>query len=179
MLRRLLKFLLLALVVCLMLMAATFFWASSSTLEKSDYAYTTVYDAPPASPTDTLTVVTYNIGYLSGMTNNQPVDRTEVLFEENMDAATDLLCGAGADAIAFQEIDFEARRSFDVQQLDALAERCGFSTSATTINWDEQYVPFPSANPLMHFGRTLSGQAVLSRFPILAQERVATRTWSP
>lgn len=171
--RRWLKGLLLVLVVGILLLAGFILWASGSTLEASDYTYTTAYAAAPASPKDTLTVITYNIGYLSGMTNNRPLERTEAFMADNLNAAADLLCNAEADVIAFQEIDFAARRSYDVQQLDALAERCGFAASASVVNWDERYVPFPSMNPLRHFGRTVSGQAVLSRYPILRQERIA------
>ncbi|HMB91644.1 MAG TPA: endonuclease/exonuclease/phosphatase family protein [Rhodothermales bacterium] len=171
--RRWLKGILLVLTVAFLLLAGFFFWASSSTLDEADYAYTTDYATPSAPPSDTLTVITYNIGYLSGMTNNRPLERTEAFMEDNLNVAAESLCNTQADVIAFQEIDFAARRSHDVQQLNALAKRCGFAASASVVNWDERYVPFPSANPLMHFGRTVSGQAVLSRYPILRQERIA------
>jgi endonuclease/exonuclease/phosphatase family metal-dependent hydrolase len=39
-------------------------------------------------------------------------------------------------------------------------------TAAQAVNWDERYLPFPYGRPAVNFGRTLSGQAVLSRFPI-------------
>ncbi|NBB75047.1 MAG: endonuclease, partial [Bacteroidetes bacterium] len=85
------------------------------------------------------------------------------------------------DIIGFQEIDVGAARSLYVHQLDTLAARLGYATSAMAINWDERYVPFPySANPAVHFGRVLSGQAVLSRYPIVRHERIAlARTSRP
>lgn len=136
-------------------------------------ATTTRYDAPFAPPSDTLTVVTYNIGYLSGLTNNEPVPRTRALFAENMDAATTLLQDADADLIGFQEIDLGAARSYAVHQLDTLAQRLGYPASATAVNWDKRYLPFPYHwNPAMHFGRVLSGQAVLSRRPIVGHRRI-------
>lgn len=130
------------------------------------------YDAPTPPVPDTLTVVTYNLGYLSGMTNNQPVERTSALFDANLEAAVALLEEADADLIALQEIDFGAARSFGVDQLDVLARRLGYGYAARAVNWDERYVPFPSADPRVHFGRVLSGQAVLSRFPIRAHTRL-------
>ncbi len=169
---RLFKRIAFALAVLLVVLAGFFFWASAGTLAEEDYAVVTAYDAPFATPRDTFTVITYNLGYLSGMTNNRPVAASARLFADNMDAAAALIRRAGADLAAFQEIDFGAARSFDVQQLDTLARRGGFAASATAVNWDERYVPFPSINPRYHFGRVRSGQAVLSRFPIRRQERV-------
>lgn len=159
--------------VLLTVFAAFFFWASGGTRSAGELATTTTYKSPPAAPSDTLSVMAYNIGYLSGMTNNQPVVRRESLYTANMNHVTQLLRRTNPDIIGFQEIDFGAARSFDVHQLDTLATRLGFATSASAINWDKRYVPFPySADPSIHFGRVLSGQAVLSRFPIVRHERV-------
>ncbi len=155
-----------------LLFAGFFFWARSSTLPPAAYATLTMYDEAPAAAPETLTVMTYNLGYLSGMTNNRPVARTERLFDENLTAAERLLASTRPDVVAFQEIDFGAARSFDVDQLDALARRGGFHAAARAVNWDKRYVPFPSLRPSMHFGRIRSGQAVLSRLPILAHERL-------
>ncbi len=169
---RLFKRIALALAVLLVVLAGFFAWASSGTLAEEDLAVVTAYAAPLAPPRDTFTVMTYNLGYLSGMTNNRAVRTDAALFEANMEAAAALIGRAGADLVAFQEIDFGAARSFEVHQLDTLAARGGFAASAAAVNWDERYVPFPSMNPRYHFGRVLSGQAVLSRFPIRGQERV-------
>ncbi|WP_457654146.1 endonuclease/exonuclease/phosphatase family protein [Rhodocaloribacter sp.] len=155
-----------------LLFAGFFLWARSSTLPPSAYATVTVYDEAPAAAPETLTVMTYNLGYLSGMTNNRPVARTERLFADNLAAAERLLASVRPDVAAFQEIDFGAARSFDVDQLDALARSGGFHAAARAVNWDKRYVPFPSLRPSMHFGRIRSGQAVLSRLPILAHERL-------
>jgi endonuclease/exonuclease/phosphatase family metal-dependent hydrolase len=159
--------------VLLVAFVAFFFWASGGTRSAAELATTTPYASPPAAPGDTLSVMAYNIGYLSGMTNNQPVVRRESLYTANMNDATQLLRRTRPDIIGFQEIDFGAARSFDGHQLDTLATRLGYATSATAINWDKRYVPFPySANPSIHFGRVLSGQAVLSRYPIVRHERI-------
>ena len=162
----------LVLAALLLALAAFFFWASAGTLRESDLAVTKTHPAPPAAPRDTLTAVTYNIGYLSGMTNNLPVKRSRALYEENMDAAAALLRRLDPDVIGFQEIDFRAARSFDVQQADTLAQRLGYAAAAEAVNWDERYVPFPYGLPSVNFGRIISGQAVLSRFPVTRHERV-------
>ncbi len=177
---RLAFFLLALLSVALMLLAAFFFWASSGTLSEDELASTATYAAEPAPPRDTFAVMTYNIGYLSGMTNNRPVVRSRTLFANNLVQAARLIQRADPDVVGFQEIDFGASRSFDVDQLGELAERLGYAASATAVNWDERYLPFPYGRPAVHFGRVLSGQAILSRYPILEHERIElSRTSRP
>jgi len=152
-------------------------WASTCGLSVDELAQTKRYDAAPRpSPPDTLTVTTYNIGYLSGMTNNEPVVRSDSLLSANLDQALSLLRTVDPDVIAFQEIDYGAARSGYVQQLDTIARRLGYAAAAQAVNWDERYLPFPYGRPAIHFGRTVSGQAVLSRFPVRDHaRRVLTR----
>ncbi len=170
--KRLLKSLLGFLFLAIAGAGAVLFWAHTGTLSATELATITVYPGMTAeSPPDTFTVMTYNIGYLSGMTNNRPVDRTERLFSDNLAAAKRLMERVNPDIAAFQEIDFDSERSFGVNQLDALAIAGEYHAAAAVVNWDKHYVPFPSINPYYHFGRILSGQAVLSRFPVAAHER--------
>ena len=172
---RLLKGIALLLIVLALAFAGFFFWARSGTLADDEFAVLTVYDdgaVRPAALRDTFSVMTYNLGYLSAMANNRPVKTTAAFFDENMEAAAALIRRVDPDVIVFQEIDFGGERSYEVHQLDTLAARGGYAASATAVNWDKRYVPFPSANPLVHFGSVLSGQAVLSRYPIRQHERV-------
>lgn len=143
-----------------------FFWASGGHVDAGDEQQIKTYDAAPTAEAETLTVATYNIGYLSGMTNNRPVDPPASLFRENMATAEALLEEIDADVVGFQEIDFGASRSYGAQQLDTLAARLEYPVAAQATNWDKRYVPFPYWPPAVHFGRMHSGQAVLSRFPI-------------
>lgn len=171
--RRILKRLGALLITLLLLFVGFFFWASSGRLSEDALAQTKAYDASPASPAvDTFTVMTYNIGYLSGMTNNDPVERDPSLFENNLETVVEMIREADPDIIGFQEIDFGAERSLNVHQLDTLATRLGYASAAQAVNWDERYLPFPYGAPSVHFGRVLSGQAVLSRYPIRTHERI-------
>lgn len=171
--KRALRIIGLAIVLLITLFVGFFFWASSGPLPEEQMAVTSTYEAEPAPPRDTLTAMTYNIGYLSGMTNNEPVVRPESLFVHNMDDAARLLRRTRPDIVGFQEIDFGATRSYYAHQLDTLATRLGYAASATAVNWDERYLPFPySIDTAVHFGRVLSGQAVLSRYPIQSHERI-------
>lgn len=148
-------------------LAALFFWASSGRLSADERVQTSSYSADPNSTApDTLTVTTYNIGYLSGMTNNEPVVRSDSLLSANLEQAITLLQNTDSDVIGFQEIDFGSARSGYVQQLDTIATRLGYAAGTKAVNWDERYLPFPYGWPAVHFGRTVSGQALLSQFPI-------------
>ncbi|PEN12310.1 endonuclease [Longibacter salinarum] len=157
-------------VVLLLLFVGFWFWASSGTLPESERAQVNNYGSS-TFPSDTVSVMTYNIGYLSGMTNNEPVEREKALYDRNLETAIELIETADPDIVAFQEIDFAAARSFGVHQLDTLAQRLSYPTAAKVVNWDVRYLPFPYGWPSVHFGQVISGQAVLSRYPIVKHER--------
>ncbi|MFB6247032.1 MAG: endonuclease/exonuclease/phosphatase family protein, partial [Salinibacter sp.] len=154
-------------------LAGLFLWASSGPLPEDALAQTKRYAAAPdTTAPDTLTVTTYNIGYLSGMTNNEPVVRPDSFLAANLRQALTLLRTANPDLVGFQEIDYGAARSGYVQQLDTIGARLGYAAAAQAINWDERYLPFPYGRPAVHFGRVVSGQAVLSRFPVRRHARI-------
>jgi hypothetical protein len=106
--------------VLLLGFVAFFFWASSGGLSEEALATIKGYPAEATAPGDTLTVMAYNIGYLSGMTNNEPVVRSDRLFTANMDQAVALLRADDPDIVGFQEIDFGGARVKRVHQLDTL-----------------------------------------------------------
>ncbi len=160
------------LAVLILAFALFFFWASSGRLSEDELAQIRQYPAEPASGTpDTVTVMTYNAGYLSGMTNNEPVVRSDSLFAANMEQVLALIRRANPDVIGVQEIDYGGARVGHVHQLDTIATRLDYATAAQTVNWDERYLPFPYGWPSVNFGRTISGQAVLSRYPIHQHDR--------
>ena len=149
-----------------------FFWGSSTNIHQDAYAEIEVSTstATPYQLGDTLSIMTYNLGYLSGMTNNLPLERTETLFSNHLTQATALIQQTQPDIIAFQEIDFDADRSFNVDQLSALSTAHTFTSNARAINWDKRYVPFPYWPISLQFGKVVSGQALLSRFSITDNE---------
>jgi len=158
-----------------------FFWASSGRLAQQELAQTKQYAASrKAEPPDTVTVTTYNIGYLSGMTNNKPMVRSTSFLDANMEKAVRLLRRADADLIGFQEIDYGGGRSRYVHQLDTMGTRLGYVAAAQAVNWDKRYLPFPYGRPAVNFGQMLSGQALLSRYPIRQHvRRVLSRPPQP
>lgn len=164
-------------IACVFLSLVIFYsWASSgaSALPPEKLSEIIVFPGPPTQSQgqgEVFTVMTYNIGYLSGMLNNLPIKTTKELFEENMQTTLQLLEKVEPDFIGFQEIDFHSRRSFYVDQVRSIAEKAGYKYAAVAVNWDKHYVPFPYWPPSVHFGKMLSGQAVLSRWPILSTQR--------
>jgi endonuclease/exonuclease/phosphatase family metal-dependent hydrolase len=124
-----------------------------------------------------ITAVTYNIGYASGDKNNLPVRLAKSEVIENLDAMVGELKELAADVVFLQEVDFDSRRTFGIDQMDYLAKALKMPYAAYAVTWNKRYVPWPYWPPRVHFGRMLSGQAVLSRFPI--SEHSVTRFEKP
>ncbi|MCH3884376.1 endonuclease/exonuclease/phosphatase family protein [Tenacibaculum aquimarinum] len=164
----------LSLFIFLLLIAFTLFfvWASSPTMEESQYEKLITKEYPTSTVNDSIySIVTYNIGYLSGMTNNRAVAKPKELFDKNLSIVKSEFKKVNADIIAFQEIDYASARSYDVDQQDEIA-KLGYNYIAEGTNWDETYVPFPYWPPSMHFGRMHSGQSVISKYPIKEYKRI-------
>tara|TARA_R110002050_G_scaffold204327_1_gene339647 strand:+ start:138788 stop:139603 length:816 start_codon:yes stop_codon:yes gene_type:complete len=101
------------------------------------------------------------------MTNNKAVDRSEKMYTTNLNHSISLFNKMAPDLIAFQEIDFDADRSYNRNQMEAIANSIPYPYSAAAVNWDKRYVPFPYWPISQQFGKIVSGQAVLSKFPIV------------
>lgn len=161
----------------LIALVSFYFWASSGRYPRNRYAEIVNQEADAvtekAGRDRSFTIVTYNIGYLSGLTNNLAVSRSRQLYDDNLAIAVKALKPLKADFIALQEIDLDSRRSFNVNQVEALAAGLDLPNRAIAVNWDKQYVPFPYWPPSAHFGHILSSQAILSRYPIQRHERIA------
>lgn len=170
--KRFLKFIFRVLFLLIIAFGIFYFWASSSILNESEYVSLSKFDDQNQLKNDSVfSIVTYNIGYLSGMTNNRPIAKPKSLFDENMQKVLVETKKVNPTIIAFQEIDYDAKRSYNINQEKQIAE-LGFPYSATSINWDEQYVPFPYWPISMHFGKVVSGQSIISKYPIKEQQRI-------
>ena len=144
-----------------------YLWGSSSTQDSNSYASIAINNSiVPTAPKDTLSIVTFNLGYLSGMTNNIAVDRSPTLFDQNLAHTIDLFHSVQPDFIAFQEIDFDSDRSFNVNQLQEITTQHPYTYAASAVNWDKTYVPFPYWPISQQFGKILSGQGLVSHYEI-------------
>lgn len=158
----------------LILFGIFFFWASASMLDESEYTDITEYSnaISTQNSTDTLSVMTYNIGYLSGMTNNLAVETNQQFYDNNLQRAIELFKRHNPTFTGFQEIDFGAARSYEIDQLTAIAEACNYHNSAKTINWAKNYLPFPYWPISAQYGKMISGQAILSKYSLVSNERI-------
>lgn len=157
----------------ILLILLFYFWASAGNLNQDEYSGMRFFtEVKEAQNFDTIRLMTYNIGYLSGMTNNLAVDRDEELFISNRDKSIKLLSDLNVNICCLQEIDFDSDRSFNHNQLDELAFGVGYGFSSFVVNWDKKYVPFPYWPISQQFGTVLSGQAILSDFSIVENKRV-------
>ncbi|MGD1949616.1 MAG: endonuclease/exonuclease/phosphatase family protein [Leptolyngbyaceae cyanobacterium] len=148
-------------------------WATSGSYPREKYTETLTYDVEVASSdASTLSLVSYNIGYLSGLTNQEAVERPKSLFDGHLKGAIATFRPLNPDIIAFQEIDIDSKRSYSVNQLETLANALGLAHAGLAINWNKNYVPFPYWPISAHFGKIVSAQAVLSRYPVEDNQRV-------
>lgn len=121
---------------------------------------------------DTLRIMTWNIAYGHGMGSDgvgyAPKNPEE--YDERLRKMAELIRDNRIDIVLIQEIDFKASRSHKVNQFEVLSRLTGLAFGAEAVSWDAGYVPFPYWPPNYQFGRTRSGGAVLSRFPVVANE---------
>lgn len=149
-----------------------FFWASSPTLDETQYEELTNLNKFPAKENDSIfSIVTYNIGYLSGLTNNKAVEKPKSLFDKNLKDVLSKTKTLSPDIIAFQEIDYNSSRSFNINQEEEVA-KLGYNYRARSINWDKTYLPFPYWPISMHFGKVISGQSIISKYPLSNHQRI-------
>ncbi|WP_339660092.1 endonuclease/exonuclease/phosphatase family protein [uncultured Polaribacter sp.] len=170
--KRFLKFIFRFLILLIIAFVIFFFWASSATLNESEYTKLVEDDSIEVPLNDAVfSIVTYNIGYLSGMTNNLPVAKPKKLFDDNLATVLSETKKVNPDIIAFQEIDYNASRSYGVDQQEEIA-KLGYGYKAKAINWDERYLPFPYWPISMQFGKVVSGQSIISKYPLKEHQRI-------
>jgi endonuclease/exonuclease/phosphatase family metal-dependent hydrolase len=161
---KLIKRVVAALFVLLLAFFAFYLWSSgSSSSQKLQLIHRPLETT--ASNDSTIKIMTYNVGYLSGMTNNSANWKDEAISANNYKKLINLLDSINPDLISFQEIDYHSKRSDWIDLHDSL-ESSYYPWSVKAINWDNNYVPFPYWPPRVHFGRILSGQSIMSKWKL-------------
>lgn len=167
------KIILTFIIVAIALVCGLVMWAKLPATNSDQYnsSLATLTDNSKTQHFDgTLRVVTYNLGYASGLENNKGLTYNQDFILKNLDAAAAELKEKNADVIALQEIDFDSHRTFAINQLKYLSEKLRLPHGAYAANWSKRYIPFPYWPPKIHFGRMVSGLAILSRYPILSND---------
>ena len=126
--------------------------------------------SPALEPGDEITVVTWNIHYGGGPTLEVGRGQSRAAVVQYLDSIAANIRSWDADIVALQEVDRSAIRSYDIDQLAWLQEATGMPYAIWTPTWDANWIPHPGLNPKKQIGRVLSGQAILSRFPLTKAE---------
>jgi len=115
-----------------------------------------------------LNVVTYNLGYLS-LDSSQDffLDGGQNVMPETEDNTKNNLYGVkrymkekNADIYLFQEVDYKAKRSYNVNQYEEL--KAGFGGLSTFATYHKcVFIPYPILNPV---GYVHGGMAILNKY---------------
>lgn len=163
--------------VPIILLVLFYFWGSSGSYPQEKYNQITKYDTKTTPGEDgILTVISYNIGYLSGLenaaTSQEATQVSKEFYEQNLQTVITALKSLNPDFIGLQEVDIQSKRSYKVNQVAELAKNLGLPTALIGINWDKNYIPFPYFPLNAHFGRTVAAQSILSRYLITKGTRI-------
>ena len=126
---------------------------------------------------DSLTVVTWNIGYAAlgadadfFMDGGQYVAYSDKeLVYENLEAIEAELTSLDADIMLLQEVDTLSTRAHYINEMDELTENLPGYTASFAYNYKVLWVPYPIPN----VGRVEAGLLTLSRYEVTEAEREA------
>ena len=126
---------------------------------------------------ETATIITYNLGYLSldntqdffmdGGENVRPKNATTVT--KNLAAVKSFIENQDADIFLFQEVDTNAKRSYNINEYEQLKEDFD-GTSTFAYMFKSLYIPYPIFNTV---GHVESGVMTLNRFDVNSATRIA------
>ncbi len=133
---------------------------------------------PLPDSSDEFTFLIWNIGY-SGLgaqsdfffDGGTGVRQSEEVTRGYLEGITQYLAGQGQiDFILLQEVDVDSRRSWHINQDEAIRKVLPDAVSAFAINYKTRFVPQPVSNP---YGKCLGGLMSLSPFKPSASTRIA------
>ena len=169
---KLFKYILFVFLLLMMGAISFFYWASSTNHNEIEYSQLIENNYAEKINDDSIhSIITYNLGYLSGMTNNLAVEKPQALFKDNLKKVYREFADLNPDIICFQEIDYHSKRSYYINQQDEIG-KLGFNYIFQAVNWDVNYLPFPYFPISAHFGEVYSGQSILSKYNLVDNERV-------
>ena len=107
-----------------------------------------------------LTVMTWNIAHGRGLKFHQANIRDKEELYQNLDGICQTIEEVRPDIVGFTEIDFKSSWNFKIDQLDYIAEKCGYPYTARVITH------------VVHIGiyQVKFGDAIMSKFPIKSIE---------
>ncbi|MFH1469894.1 MAG: endonuclease/exonuclease/phosphatase family protein [Pseudomonadota bacterium] len=142
--------------------------------DRADYPIRTADELTDATPgPDQLRVLTYNIKFggaridffFDGWGDRVHMTQAEVLG--NMEDIEALIEDLQPDLLLTQEVDVDSKRSAYVDQVDHILNHTDMNYAAWVPVWESAYIAEEGLGPMQ------MGQAVFSRYPITANERIA------
>ena len=126
---------------------------------------------------NTATIITYNLGYLSldntqdffmdGGESVRPKNATTVT--KNLAAVKSFIENQDADIYLFQEVDTNAKRSYEINEYEQLKENFD-GTSTFAYMFKSLYIPYPIFNTV---GHVESGVMTLNKYDVQSATRIA------
>lgn len=119
-------------------------------------------------PSDTVTILSWNIGY-AGLDadmdffydGGQKTRTSKQQTKSNLKAICNFLTSNNCiDFVLLQEVDKKARRTYNINQLDAIAQALPNHILFFAKDYDVLFVPIPLLNPM---GRVISGITTLAK----------------
>jgi endonuclease/exonuclease/phosphatase family metal-dependent hydrolase len=128
---------------------------------------------PTPEPVESLLMMTYNIKFGGGRIDfffdcfgdRVLMSRGEVL--SNLEKLAEKIRQVDPDLLLLQEVDTNSKRSAFVDQVQWLLDHTALNYGAYAATWRADYVPSDGLGPMD------SGNAILSRWPLLGAERIA------
>ena len=150
---------------------ATFFWASNESGEKE----IVTKKEGVVTIDHEFSVITYNLGYASGLLNlgfatteETKEKANETVFEKNLKQLSEHLEAIQPDVMLLQEVDFDSDRSYNTNQAEYIANALPLPTHRyDSVNWSKRFIPYPITKPARWVKAMQSGQSILSSYPII------------
>lgn len=130
----------------------------------------------------TYSLITWNIGY-AGLGDNmdffydggKKTRDTRARTLANLDSIKNFLTQNRTDFIMLQEVDFDSRRSYHINQVQGISQALNYYAFYAT-NYQVSFVPVPLNNPM---GKVNSGIMTLSRYTPKNAKRIQLPGLSP
>jgi endonuclease/exonuclease/phosphatase family metal-dependent hydrolase len=148
-------------------------WASLG-WDAADLGRAEVFDLDRSAPVagGSLKIITWNIGFGGGLRGGPNDRHPGVEVRQNLGSIGSAIKASGADVVFLQEVDRPSSRTGRIDQVEFLMTESGLKHACFVATWKNNYVPFPYFPLSGHIGPVLSGQAVLSRYPISECRRI-------
>ncbi len=141
-------------------------WATQFPEEMEVEVNTNKAKRPKAAPTDTLRVMTYNVKFGGARIDfffdcfGERVHMKESEVNANLKALAEKIEQYDPHILLLQEVDFEAKRSADINQYHRLMKLADMPYGVYASQWNVAYIPTEG------LGHVNSGNVILSRFPL-------------